>query len=128
MFGNNDGKLMNGVKIKSSELLFILENNLSHHKDDIQEAIELRRNEIILYFKQKLEVMESDESYSPKESINFPLPKDSSSDYEKAIRMVQLTQDEIIELNEDQFDKLVMDNWEWKQSLVATSAFYGKAM
>ena len=40
--------------------------------------------------------------------------------------MVEMTQDDVIELNEDQFDKLVMDNWSWKEQLQLTSSMYGK--
>ncbi len=128
MFNNNDGELFNVVKIKKEELLSVLKDNLEKHIKDVAEAIELRRNNIINIFDKVSERIESDITYVPSDNFSFPKPVDSSNDYRTAIRMVEMTQDKIIELNERQFDKLVMDNWEWKRNLVSTSALYGKSI
>lgn len=120
--------LLNDTKIKKEELLIAVRSNLEQHKKDVQEALELRRSEMLDYYKMKIHHIENDPSYQPKENENFPMPQDNSSDYEKAICMLEMTQDKIIELNEDQFDKLVMDNWHWKNVLKATSAMYGKSI
>jgi hypothetical protein len=128
MFSKNNGKLINSVKVKKNELLSVLQENLTKHKDDVLDGLELRREEMKEYFTAKLEKMDSNNKYNPKENINFRMPVDSSKDYEKAIRMIEMTQDEIIELDENQFDKLVMDNWEWKEQLALTSQMYGKSI
>ena len=122
------GRLMNGVKIKKYELLEALRENLEAHKDDVAEALELRREEMLSYFEEQIVKLNRDNEYQPKEVIKFPVPEDNSKEYEKVIRMVEMTQDDVIELDEDQFDKLVMDNWNFKQALLETSAFYGKAL
>lgn len=120
--------LMNNVKVKQAELLTNLKINLKQHKIDVKEALEARHNEIEEYFIQAQETMSNNPSYQPKENINFPLPQDNSAEYSRAIRMVEMSVETIIELTEDQFDKLVMDNWHWKQDLIRTSAIYGKMM
>lgn len=118
--------LMNNVKVKKGELLDALENNLEKHQADVSEALAARRGEMTDYFQKALERLETDGEYQPRELIKFPLPKDNSDDYKRAIRMVRMTVDEVIELTEDQFDKLVMDNWHWKQELLNTTSLYGK--
>lgn len=123
---NRNGDLLDGVKIDRNELLKVLKENKEKHVIDVAEAMALRRDEIISYFTDSLERMNRDSTWNPKEKINFPMPADHSADYEKAIRMVTMTQETIIELDENQFDKLVMDNWDWKQELISTSAIYGK--
>lgn len=123
---NQNGSLLNGVKLKKRDLLQSLKQNLENHVDDVGEALDLRRIEMKEYFNSVLSKMDDDENYDPKENISFPKPLDNSADYLKAIRMVEMTQEEIIELDENQFDKLVMDNWGWKQTLINTSAVYGK--
>ena len=128
MFNNNNGRLIDNVKVKKHELLSVLNENLVKHVDDVHEALELRRKEMKEYFTDAISKMERDEGYDAKENINFPKPSDSSNDYKKAIRMVEMTQDEIIELSEEQFDKLVMDDWDWKSALAMTSAIYGKTI
>lgn len=126
MFRTNDGELMNGVRIKRDELLGVLKANLTKHKEDVSEANELRDAEVLEYFSSEVTKMTGDEHYAVKESFSFRKPVDSSKDYEKAIRMASMTQDDIIELSESQFDKLVMDNWQWKETLISTSSLYGK--
>ena len=128
MFNNNNGRLIDNVKVKKCELLEVLNKNLVNHIEDVLDALSLRRSEMKEYFANTLLRMDKDDNYDAKENINFAKPIDSSDDYRKAIRMVEMTQDEIIELSEDQFDKLVMDNWDWKQALTMTSAMYGKTI
>lgn len=118
--------LMNNIKVKREALLKTLQNNLKMHRAAVVEASAARRQEILEYFTDTAAHIERDPNYQPKESITFPKPKDNSSDYERAIRMVEMTTDEVIELTEDQFDKLVMDNWGWKQELLRTSSMYAK--
>lgn len=122
------GRLMNGVKIKRDELLGVLRTNLSKHKEDVKEALELRRVEMRAFFDNEIQKLDNNSAYQPKQTHSFPIPEDMSSEYEKVIRMVEMTEDEVIPLSEDQFDKLVMDNWSWKDNLVATSALYGKSI
>jgi len=126
MFEANAGSLINGVKLTKDELLHNVRENLDKHKVDVAEALSLRRGTIAKTFANLLEEMEFDVDFQPKEHLSFPMPKDHSEDYKKAIRMIEMTTDEVIELTESQFDKLVMDNWGWKSDLIATSSVYGK--
>lgn len=118
--------LMNNVKVRKDELLSCLYNNLDKHQSDVEDAKRLRIDKIERFFNEQLEQIKADRNYQPKENIRFPMPQDNSSEYKKAIKMVEMNQDEIIELSETQFDKLVMDNWGWKEDLIATSSLYGK--
>lgn len=120
--------LIDNVRIKKEDLLSALKSNLEKHKSDVAEALELRRTQIKKRFDDEIFKLLDDPKYQSEQHINFPLPQDNSSEYERAIRMVEMTQDEIIELDEGQFDKLVMDNWYWKNDLITTSALYGKAI
>jgi hypothetical protein len=126
--GMLQGRLMNSVKVKKSELLTTLKLNLKHHQIDVEEALILRHTETREYFESKLDSLTKNPDYQIKERITFPIPEDNSKEYEKVIRMVEMTQDDIIELDESQFDMLVMDNWGFKNTLIQTSAFYGKSM
>ena len=123
---NNEGELFNSVKVSSADLLNTLEKNLQKHQKDIKEANKNRYDDIKEYFLNKIEVMLKNEDYVMKECITFPIPKDHSEDYKKAIQMVKMSQENIIELTENQFDRLVMDNWQWKKDFIATSSLYSK--
>ena len=51
-------------------------------------------------------------------------PRHHLDAYERAIRMAEMSQDEVVELDAGSFDRLVMDNWEWKQQFASTTAAY----
>lgn len=128
MLNNQHGKLLNDSKVTKKELLEVLEENLVTHRVDVMEALALRQDTMLAYFLDEANKLQEDGDYQPKETARFPIPSDNSKDYIKAIRMVEMTQDLIITLNENQFDRLVMDEWDWKESLVLTSSLYGKTI
>lgn len=44
--------------------------------------------------------------------------------YKRAIRMLELSIEEIIEVEEDVFNQLVLDEWSWKRSFTASTMAY----
>lgn len=118
--------LMPDIEIKKEELLSVLKENLKKHISEVKELLLARQLEINEFFTDEIGKMHDSDQYQPKEMISFPLPKDNSKSYEKAIKMVEMSVNDTIVLNEHQFDQLVMDNWHWKQDLIATSALYKK--
>jgi hypothetical protein len=61
--------------------------------------------------------------------LELKYPEDHSRDYDKAIRLVEMSAYDKISLNEDEFNRYVMNDWEWKSSfLVSNSAYYNHAI
>lgn len=58
--------------------------------------------------------------------LSVGAPKDMSSVYDTAIKMLNWTQDETIELDANTFRNLVMDEWDWMQSWLASNARYSE--
>jgi len=104
---------MDKVTVKKSELLSSLEANLGSHKEELIEMLENRREKIRLDFDVQLKHMNELPKYQPKENFHFQTPEDHTKDYEKAIRMAEMSVNNEIELTDRQFDQLVMDNWSW---------------
>ena len=119
--------LMSNVKIKKQKLLDAVTKNLEQHKSYVAEATQDRRNALLTYLAEELLLMTNSSDFQPEHLKHFPAPTDNSAEYEKAIAMIGMTEDEVIELDERQFDKLVMDNWGFKLDLMATRSFYGKS-
>jgi len=57
--------------------------------------------------------------------FDLPTPHDHSADYDRAIKMVEMSTDDILELTEPEFAQLVMDDWGWKQAFTTSNAHYG---
>jgi hypothetical protein len=53
-----------------------------------------------------------------------PVPVSYEDSYKRAIRMLELSVDDIIEVEEDVFNQLVLDEWSWKRSFTANSTMY----
>ncbi|MBO9492129.1 hypothetical protein J7384_17335 [Endozoicomonas sp. G2_1] len=117
--------LINNVKINKDDLLCCLKSNLEKHIEDLNSALDARRKDFSEQVSVYANLIDSNATYQPPENIGLPIPTSHVADYERAIKMVELTVDPIIELSEAQFDKLVMDNWHWKNEFLRTTSVYG---
>lgn len=52
-------------------------------------------------------------------------PEDHTADYNRVIDMFELAKQDTIKLNERQFAQFIRDEWDWKDRVYATNAFYG---
>ena len=51
-------------------------------------------------------------------------PQDQTADYDRAIRMMEMSEDEIIEISELDFECYVLDNWAWKKNFLISNMGY----
>lgn len=126
---------MNAIKIDRMKLIGIVQENLRKHVDDWREAIEgfevaaektLAENATIArknlaMFKQDPK-MDLTRIMRPK---SFPtIPVSYEKEYKRALRMLELSVEDTIEVEEDVFNQLVLDEWSWKTNFIATASLY----
>lgn len=116
---------MQSVKVKKTELIEVLTKNRDGHRTEFLESQDLYRAAVI----KELDAMlaEAREKKSIRRHINLPEPEDHTDDYDRELRMLAMSVDDVIELGVHDFDTFVMDNWAWKQSVSATNMFYKAA-
>ena len=51
-------------------------------------------------------------------------PVSYADSYTRAIRMLELSVDDVIELEQDVFNQLVLDEWNWKRNFILSNATY----
>ena len=56
--------------------------------------------------------------------IRLEIPEDHTKDYDRVLKMLDMSQDASIELGERDFDQYVMDNWGWSEAFNMSSQFY----
>lgn len=56
--------------------------------------------------------------------MDIMAPENHEEDYGRVWDMLDMTSDETIELNEEQFNKYVRDQWDWSQSFQMSTAAY----
>jgi hypothetical protein len=116
---------MNKVKIKKDGLLAAVKKNRSSHRDEFLLAQIGFRDRIIFELDRRLQDARDGKKINL--LINMPEPQDHTQDYDRVIRMLEMSVDDEIELSASEFDQYVMDNWQWALATKAINASYVKA-
>jgi hypothetical protein len=116
---------MNAVKINRLELLGIVRENATKHVTDYEEAVEDYKSAVLKIAQNNLKLAKSGEleSFTKIKSVPQP-PQNYATSYTRAIRMLELSVEDVIEVEQDTFNQLVLDEWAWKHNFVATGALY----
>jgi hypothetical protein len=116
--------VMNSVKMNRLELLKIVKENSIEHVSDYEESVEDYKLAVVKVAKANLKIANTGEL----EKLEFQRmptkPVTYADNYNRAIRMLELSVEDTIDVEEHIFNQLVLDEWAWKQQFVAQSAFY----
>lgn len=110
---------MDKIRVNKTELLETLRRNREDHRRIFEEALEGFRREAIAELEQKIKDLQAGKHRTV--YISKPVPRDHTSDYDRAIRVMEMTVDDIITLSERDFAQYVMDNWGWQREFVRNS-------
>ena len=116
---------MRSVKIKTKELLEVLKENRAQHVLDFDDAY-------TSYIEQATKELEA--AYVEAKNTNVILrnpiravePHSYEESYNTVIRMLEMSDDKIVELTQQEFSQYVEDKWAWKESFTTTSSLYKK--
>jgi len=113
---------MTSVTVKVDELLDILKKNREAHRAIFLEAQKGYREEVI----RRLDDMLADAREGRKITsyVQFEEPSDQTKDYDRAIRMLEMSVDDEAELNDQTFRSFVMDDWSWKSNFLLSNSYY----
>ncbi len=116
---------MRDVKMNKGELLAIVRENKEKHIKEFNEAVEDYKTAALKVAEDNLALAQSGDVDKIAKIKGMPQKPTSFEDsYTRAIRMLELSVDEFIEVEEHIFNQLVLDEWTWKQNFVASSALY----
>lgn len=113
---------MNDIKVKKSELLDVLKKNRKQHRQIFLEATEGYRKAAIAELDSML--ADAKDGRKIRRSLSLTEPQDQTRDYDRAIRMMEMSQDDIIELDESDFAQYVLDDWSWKRQFLFSNSAY----
>lgn len=115
---------MQTVKIKRNELYNAVTKNLTQHKKDLHLAKKERRQKIVDRMNIEIAKILEDGDYQPPTNVSIVQVPDHSGDYQRVIRMVDMSVEDVIELTAREFDQYIMDNWNWKDIFNETIMSY----
>jgi hypothetical protein len=122
---NYQRNVMNAIKMNRLELLALVQANKIKHIADFTESVEDYKTLVLQYSAANLKLAKTGNLEEFKKIKSLPgAPVSYEASYARAIRMLELSVDEIIEVEEDVFNQLVLDEWSWKRSFVLANSTY----
>ena len=116
---------MRSVKVNKSELQKILADNKKKHVKEYEEAVKDYKKAALKVAKDHVELAKSGELDKIAKIRSMPSgPVSYEDSYNRAIRMMELSVEDVIELEEQIFNQLVLDEWAWKNAFTASAALY----
>lgn len=113
---------MEAIYVDKTKLLETVRDNRAKHRQIFLEAQEGYRKAAI----RELEVMLADarEGRVIRRSVRLLEPVDQTKDYDRVIRMLEMSEDDHIKLEEADFAQYVLDDWHWKRQFLHANSSY----
>ena len=116
---------MHAVKVNRKELLKIVTENKEKHITDFNESVEDYKAAALKIAEANLELVKTGDLEKIARTKPMPgKPVSYESNYTRAIRMLELSVEKEIDVEEDIFNQLVLDEWAWKNAFVASASLY----
>lgn len=117
---------MQSIKVNTSDLLEVLQTNREKHLADYKEAVAEYRKLAVAELTEMLKQAKSKDG-KIKRGITAPEPQSFVSSYDTAIKMLEMSVDDTMELSQAEFLQYVEDKWSWQQTFASTTMVYKKA-
>jgi hypothetical protein len=113
---------MKDITVRKTDLLATLKTNREQHRRIFEEAQAGYRAQVIA----ELDTMlaEARNGGKIRRYVRLAEPVDQTSDYDRAIAMLEFDIADQVVLSETDFTSFVLDNWHWKRQFLATNAAY----
>jgi len=118
-------EFMRIVRLKRIELLKKVKVNRANHRAVFEKALEGYRKAVIKELEKMLE--EAKKGLRIRRAVMLVEPIDQRREYDRIIKMLEMSMDDIVELDEKEFSQYVMDDWSWKAHFLETTNPYTKA-
>lgn len=116
---------MNAIKMKRLELLEIVRKNKTEHVRLYAESVEDYKQAVLKIETANMKLAKTGDLEKFKQIRPIPAAPVSYADsYHRAERMLELSVDDVIDIEEDVFNQLVLDEWSWKRGFVGASTLY----
>ena len=125
---NIERNVMHAIKMNRLELLEIVRANKEKHITEFNESVVDYKQLVLEFCQGNLKLAKTADLDKFKKIKSLPAAPVSYEDsYKRAIRMLELSVEDIIEVEEDVFNQLVLDEWQWKRNFAASNMLYKTA-
>lgn len=113
---------MKDVKVKKGELGKIIQENRDAHEAIFDEAVEGYREKVVGLLEDHLKRVKKGKMEECR--IYLPVPENHTHDYDRVLKMLDMSVDEIITIDHVTFGQYVMDEWSWKAEFLRSNSAY----
>ena len=113
---------MHEVTVKRSELIEIVRQNRQRHRNVFERALDGYRAQVIAQLESSLAKARRGERIQQR--VTLEEPRDQTKDYDRVIRMLELSTDDEITLTQGEFAQYVMDDWRWSEQFALMASTY----
>lgn len=99
---------MNEVKVKTNDLLHVLRKNRDAHAQLYKDAVEGYKVETEKKLQAAIKKVADGQMMA---SIKLNVPKDHTKDYDRVIRMLEMSVESELTLRSHEFEQYVLDEW-----------------
>ena len=115
---------MQKIKVNKNQLIEILKKNKEEHASIYSVAYEKYRQRIISSLKEHIQAAENSKNKKIKFRFNLTEPQNYIDEYNRAIQMLEMSVDEVVELTEQEFTNFVQDEWSWSNAWANSNSEY----
>ncbi len=117
---------MEKVTVSKAELVAAIEENKAKHNVIFSAAVEGYWEKAQAELQKQLQKAEVKDKAGL--FLNLPYPANYEREYDRALKKLDMSVDEEITLNSQEFNQLVMNDWSWKAGFVNAATQYGTGM
>jgi len=116
---------MEMVKVHKKELLGILQKNRDEHRKIFEEALAGYHAAAIKALAERVEEAKNNQRVN----LQFTLeqPKDQTKQYDRVIRMLEMSVHDKVSLTQQEFANYVMDDWSWMGQFLNSNSNYSQS-
>jgi hypothetical protein len=113
---------MKEVNVDVKKILEIVKDNKDKHNIIYQAALEGYWKKAGKLLRQKLRDISKHKHIEV--FLDLPFPENHEKDYDRIIKMLELSTDSIVTLDQNSFSQIVLNDWSWKESFKFTNSGY----
>lgn len=110
------------MTIKKDKLIEVVSSNRDAHVGIFREAVEGYKKLAVERLEEHIERIKS--GSLERVYVTLPAPENHLGDYDRVLKMLELTEDTSMVLDEQEAAQYVMDDWGWKDQFLSSNSSY----
>lgn len=115
---------MRETRIAKKKLIGVVKKNKAEHRDIFLKAQEAFRETVIKLLDEALAAAREKKQIPLIRIARLVQPQDHTVDYDRALLMLEMSEDDTITIDEHTFRNLVLDEWEWSRAWAVSNSTY----